>query len=923
MNTADDIVMSSSIKEGSATSFPAGTRMMRGGDTTADALDTDLNATEYPDMAEDFRQQLQVRKPTRGENRAWLDDYASKNGALPEGEPINSRGNQNIPVSIEAGTKTTRAVRTYLEALSTPDDVAGELERQIINGEFMYMPSTNASANQYAERTIENGLREAQAEWDAVVRGYKSPSKNKIALGERLIIEAINRKDVKEATKIIAEVAAMATRAGQIVQAISMVKRLSPTGQIMSINRQVTALNEELSERGKPPIKVSEDVMRRLVENASILEKLQSEINRLKELIDVQKVEYNAAGYIEDQLIDAETEVDRAQKNFNAAKNDALQDIANQSPSTWTDKLNAWRYLAMLGNPRTHIRNIMGNLVFIPALRIKQSLAGTMELILPKGERTQSAKIASKSIRDFAKKDAEEMLEWLKSGGKYIEKQGAEKQNIFNEKLWGGRMLNRISNFNSDMLDAEDGIFLAHHYSKALAGYAVANGYSAFELQNDSEMLNAARQIAAREALQATYRDANAFSDFMTEASRNLKAKSSPAGKLFYAAFEGIVPFKKTPANIIKRAVEYSPLGIISALWNGCQKIVNTKGNVSNSYSASDFINEIAAGMTGTMIVGLGAFLSSIGMLHGRNKDDEDYFEKLQGVQEYSLIIPGKGSYTIDWMAPSALPLFVGAELYELVSDTNAEIGLSTLLTSIASLAEPIFNLSMLDGVQSVLQSYSAEGAIMDAAYSSLQSFAGQLMPTIGGQLARTIDNKSRNAYYNDKTSEVPNIIAQVGRSALSKIPGLEQQLPERIDAWGRNAGEGQSVYERAIENFVSPGYWAPVNTTDVDKIIKELYDETGDESIFPSTANKSFSFKGETYYLSADEYVAFSKTRGQTAYELIDEMQKSSLWKNLSPDEKIACINDAYSFATAAAKMRDKLWLYMGILSEVDVRGK
>lgn len=42
------------------------------------------------------------------------------------------------------------------------------------------------------------------------------------------------------------------------------------------------------------------------------------------------------------------------------------QNVADQVPAKWKDKWNAWRYMAMLFNPRTHIRNIVGNVGFQP-----------------------------------------------------------------------------------------------------------------------------------------------------------------------------------------------------------------------------------------------------------------------------------------------------------------------------------------------------------------------------------------------------------------------------------------------------------------------------------------------------------------------------------------------------------------------------
>ena len=49
------------------------------------------------------------------------------------------------------------------------------------------------------------------------------------------------------------------------------------------------------------------------------------------------------------------------QDQFYAAKEELKNDIAKQMKSTKLDKANAFRYIAMLGNPKTHIRNVLGN----------------------------------------------------------------------------------------------------------------------------------------------------------------------------------------------------------------------------------------------------------------------------------------------------------------------------------------------------------------------------------------------------------------------------------------------------------------------------------------------------------------------------------------------------------------------------------
>ena len=48
-------------------------------------------------------------------------------------------------------------------------------------------------------------------------------------------------------------------------------------------------------------------------------------------------------------------------------QNQAKLEIWEQIPVTFREKANAWRYMSMLLNPKTHLRNIVGNALFMPA----------------------------------------------------------------------------------------------------------------------------------------------------------------------------------------------------------------------------------------------------------------------------------------------------------------------------------------------------------------------------------------------------------------------------------------------------------------------------------------------------------------------------------------------------------------------------
>ena len=88
-----------------------------------------------------------------------------------------------------------------------------------------------------------------------------------------------------------------------------------------------------------------------------------------------------------------------------------FQQIAKQIPKTLSDRLNAWRYLSMLGNPKTLIRNAFGNAAFTPVTMAKDQIGALMEKLLPKEQRTKylgslHASKEGRALLKFASEDA-------------------------------------------------------------------------------------------------------------------------------------------------------------------------------------------------------------------------------------------------------------------------------------------------------------------------------------------------------------------------------------------------------------------------------------------------------------------------------------------------------------------------------------
>ncbi len=206
--------------------------------------------------------------------------------------------------------------------------------------------------------------------------------------------------------------------------------------------------------------------------------------------------------------------------------------------------------------------------------------------------------------------------------------------------------------------------------------------------------------------------------------------------------------------------------------------------------TATDAIDHISQGLTGTSLALVGYFLASNGLLSASSpeNDKERNFEAAQGSQEYALNI-GPYSYTIDWAAPAALPMFVGAEFYNALTQKydDGEQVFKQATDALSRLFEPMVNMTMLSGISSTIESatYSQTNPLFAIAGNIAQNYAGQVVPTLSGQIARTIDDTRRTTYA-DKDNWVPDSVQTFLQRQANKIPGLSQNQPAYTDVWGR-----------------------------------------------------------------------------------------------------------------------------------------
>lgn len=576
------------------------------------------------------------------------------------------------------------------------------------------------------------------------------------------------------------------------------------------------------------------------------------------------------------------------QSGRDAVMKEIYQAVANQVPSTWKDKWDAWRYMAMLTNPRTHIRNILGNTGFQPVRVVKNEVAALLERVFNVEEKTK-AFVASPAMYRAAWNDFDNVSRLL-NGNRYsgIQSEIESRRPIFKTKALEG-----IRKGNSTALDLEDAVFKRFTYADSLAGYLTANGIKGEQLDAGTVqegLLAKARDYAAAEALKATYQDNSVTAK-----------KTEELAKVAGTVGDAILPFKKTPANILARGFEYSPAGLAKALTADLVKVKRGEKTVSEALDA------VAAGLTGTGLFGLGAYLFAQGLVTGAQGDDkEDKWEELLGHQGYALELPDGTSVTLDWLAPEALPFFMGVEFMSSIGESgwSTEEIINATYEAVKATANPMMELSMLQGVNDLIESVRyADGAPLSAMIPSvIISYFTQAVPTVLGQLERTSEDV-RMTTYTDKNSDMPTDLQYALGRMSARIPVLEFQQIPYIDAWGQEEESGDFMI-RLVNSLYNPAYVSKVDIDKVESELQRVYDATG-ESVFPTRADKSFTVNGETKYLTADEYVKYAKDLGHSSYKMVEAGIATEAYRRMNDKQKAEYLEDLYDYARETAKAR------------------
>jgi hypothetical protein len=786
-----------------------------------------------------------------------------KYGYIPAGE--RAYREVQVPKKTADDKYVSRTIRTVLEAKATPDAMIPTLERMVAKGDFSYDRYTDKQAISDAESRIKTeGWQKTLNKWKNSTK--EGISKENTAIGWALYNNAANSGDVETAIDVLDTIVKRQRNAAQALQATRLLKQQDPSTQLYAAQRSVENLTEDLKKQygeKAPDLKIDRDL---------------------------------AEKFLNAKDDDARTE----------AMKEIYRDIGRQMPSRFIDKWNAWRYLSMLGNPRTHVRNIVGNVGFVPAVTVKNVIGAGIESAanaVSGGKVGRTKAILTTKDAGLIKaawSDYANIREQALGSGKYNDNVNVRQEIEEGRTIFKPKLLEAMRKFNSTALDAEDAWFSKPHYAAALAQFCKANGITAEQVFG-GKGIEAAREYAIREAQKATYRDTNAFSQMISDLGRY--RGDNKMKRLGSTLAEGILPFRKTPANILVRGVEYSPLVFLKSISYDLVQV--QQGNMQ----ATEMIDRAAAGLTGTGLMMLGLYMAKEGILRGSGGDDEKKkkFDELQGHQEYALELPNGTSITLDWLAPEALPFFVGANLYEQMQANNGYLTMSDMLQAASNVTDPLLSMSCLQSLNDVFDAvgYASSGdtnALTSAVASAATSYLTQGIPTVFGQAERTGESTRMTTYTDKNKFLTPDMQYALGK-ASARIPGVDYGQIPFIDAWGRTENSG-GVAARAFNNFANPAYTSKVSGSKMEDELSRLYEATGETKVLPQRAPKFFTVNKENKQLTGEEYVKYATKRGQTSYKIVSELTGLASYKSMSDGDKADAVAKAYEYANIVGKM-------------------
>ena len=710
------------------------------------------------------------------------------------------------------------------------------------------------------EKLNENGADET-LNWFS--KDSEKATATDVAEGWILLKQYADNNDSDGMVAVAKKLRDMGTKAGQTVQAFNIMARMTPEGM-------VKYAQSELSEAYDNMVKG----------------KTQKWINRHQKDFDLTPQETAA---IMDIMKKVSTMEDGYNKRVELAKIQKI--MTDKLPPARGAGIKSWMRISMLFNAKTQVRNVAGNAIIAPVNAFSDLFASIADKAV--GAKTGYRTTGITNIQNYVKGFKEGFYQSYNDFKKGINTRNIQGNRFeisegksFNNNTAIGKALNRVDSLLSFMLDAGDRTFYEATFTNSINNQLVLN--------NTTEVTQEMIDIATQEALSRTWQDNNNYTKFVL----NVRKMLNNINFKGYGLGDVLIPFAKTPANLTKAIVDYSPAGLVNTLVKGKNLKNAIETGQFTPQMQHEFVQSLGKATVGTMLYVVGYALAKAGIVSGESDDDKDvqnFMKNTLGVNSYSIKI-GNKSFTYDWAQPIAAPLSIMANIVQ-KNDENAST-LEKIVSSLDTAGNILLEQSFMESINTALSNNDGLATGVEEAILDLPARA---IPTFMKQIVDLTDSTQRTSFEYDKP------IQSMINSVKAKIPGLSKTLAPSVDTMGREI-QRYGGKNNIFNVFLNPANVSTENISESAEEIYRLYKETGKTDIMPRVVPYYINQDNEKITLDSNTRAEYQKTSGKIIEDNVKKLLNTSEYKKLTDEEKANVVSDIvnYSYSVAQEQVLD-----------------
>lgn len=431
---------------------------------------------------------------------------------------------------------------------------------------------------------------------------------------------------------------------------------------------------------------------------------------------------------------------------------ESMSAFAKRLNKATTEKqlLELWK-AGLVSGPWTHAANITGNLTQMATKPIIETMAASYGL-MPWAK--APVEFSEPVFRIIGQKMAS--VDALKLAWKAMKVDAESAKTNSNQAIPGTK--GKIVRTAFRVLEAEDAFF------RTLVERGEA--YALAAKQASKEGYNPLTREFAERVQELGNNPPESYMDAIQKAGERATF-TSPLGEKGQAVSEAIVkvhgewvvPFRGTPANIMKEMIRMSPAAPIIGEWRAAM----AEGGASAHKAMAEMVFGTAISST---VVGLAMH----GLMTG-NGDPDPNKRRVQaaaGWQPYSVKIDGK-YYSYQRIQPIGTLMGMAADVAEVWKYLTADESDKVVKMLGVAFANAVTKQSMLQGIATFTEALSSPDR---KAGRFMQNFIGSWVPAAVGQTAQIMDDYQRE-------------VNSIREAVMNRIPGLREELPPTRDPFG------------------------------------------------------------------------------------------------------------------------------------------